>query len=60
VPGAHLAEGVEALGDGGGVHEVARADLAGDHLVDLANINLVLPRLMILIVCHPGFHWLLS
>ena len=27
VPGGHLAEGVEALGDGGGVHQVARADL---------------------------------
>ena len=35
---AALAEGVETLGDGGGVHQVAGADLAGDHLVDRANV----------------------
>ena len=39
---AALAEGVETLGDGGGVHQVAGADLAGDHLVDRANVYLSL------------------
>jgi len=40
---AALAEGVETLGDSGGVHQVARADLAGDHLVDGADPDLSLP-----------------
>ena len=41
---AALAEGVETLGDGGGVHQVAGADLAGDHLVDVADVDLPLSR----------------
>ena len=40
---AALAEGVETLGDGGGVHQVAGADLAGDHLVDGADVDPALP-----------------
>jgi len=36
---AGLAEGVEALGDGGGVHQVAAADLAGDHLVEVTELT---------------------
>ena len=40
---AALAEGVETLGDGGGVHQVAGADLAGHHLVDGADVDPALP-----------------
>ena len=39
---AALAEGVETLSDCGGINEVSRADLAGDHLVDAANVDLPL------------------
>ena len=34
-----LAEGVETLGDSGGIHQVARTDLAGDHLIDAADVD---------------------
>ena len=40
---AALAEGVETLSDCGGINEVSRADLAGDHLVDGADVDLPLP-----------------
>ncbi len=36
---AGLAKGVEALGDGGRVDQVSAADLAGDHLVEVAKLT---------------------
>ena len=39
---AALAEGVETLSDSGGIHQVAGADLAGDHLIDAADVDLSL------------------
>ena len=41
---AALAERVQTLGDGRCVHQVAGADLAGDHLVDAADVDLPLTR----------------
>ena len=40
---AALAEGVEALGDGGSIHQVSRTYFTGYHLIDCADPNLSLP-----------------
>ena len=42
---AGLAEGVEALGDGGGVDQVAAADLASDHLVEITKLTTSVQRI---------------
>ena len=41
---AGLAEGVQALGDGGGVDQVPVTDLAGDHLVQLPELATTIQR----------------